>query len=183
VSTAPIFEWLSDANRYRMVGLEEDIWPPLVQRLDGRRLAHLWTPMRARIVNPDTRLPESDLVVWESTSPPVLTPRAWSVLQDLLDPFAEPLLLVGDAGNVYVVNVTRLVPALIEPESEVFRMPSGVLADISRYALDPAQLTSLVFKLEEWPTGNVLVGEPFVRRVEEHGLTGGRFRQVWPPGQ
>jgi hypothetical protein len=59
-------------------------------------------------------------------------------------------------------------------------MPSGVVADISRYVLDPEEMRSPVFKLEQWPTGNVLVSEEFVRRVGDEGLTGGRFRQVWP---
>jgi hypothetical protein len=126
-------------------------------------------------------LPLGDATGWHST--PVISEKAARQLEDFLDGSAELLPVTGLPGSYFVLNVIRLIPALVEEESAVFRYPStGLIGDISNYSLRAPMVADIpIFKLSVWPHGPVFVGDEFRDRVHRAGLTGFLWKPVWPP--
>ena len=65
---------------------------------------------------------------------------------------AQTLPINTPFGLYHIVNVTRLLEALIESESQLFRYPSGKVVEIERYGLDATVIGDTpLFKLLHGP--------------------------------
>src|SRR5688572_12422039 len=73
-----------------------------VERLGSRSLAKRWKPIRATLAPPKKG---GDLSVHGA---PIVTPKAWSVLEPLLGAHVEALPLATDRGARLVLNVLLL---------------------------------------------------------------------------
>ena len=156
----------------------------LFRRLDGTRIAGRWVTPRMQKIH-DVGQPvglENDLVSL-NIGTPVISGRAADTLGPLLTDTVELLPIVTDLGDYAILNAIVLVPALIEARSEVFRLQSGRLADVTRYALEQTVVVGhVIFKLESWPDGATLVDQTFVDAVSAAQLTGFAFTKVWHAG-
>ena len=147
----------------------------------GSSLRESWRPVRMRIIRTDglcaERIP-GDLV-WMGFDPPVFNRRACDALRDILERNGELLRLDCDEGVYHAYNVMRLIPALDEKKSNTVRLPGGGVVVLSSPVLyyDKVQGAE-IFKLAEAPSGNVYVGESFVKRVEDCKLRGFDFKKV-----
>jgi hypothetical protein len=98
-----------------------------------------------------------------------------------LEQYGELLPLVCDEGQFWTLNVTRIVNALDEDESEVLRASdTGAILMIKRHVFDPDRLRQAqVFKLPQLVRGLIYVTNDFVEVIKDSGLVGLEFLQVW----
>lgn len=157
----------------------------LHRRLDGTKLGTGWVPPRFEVISEDDDPPRKALdLACLTNGHPVMSHRASENLARALVNRVELLPMLTPVGRYYIVNVTRLLPALIEGKSEVFRYPSGRMGMVVRYELEPNVLPDEpIFKLTTWPNGAILVSQDFVDAVHATGLTGFRFIRAWPSDQ
>jgi hypothetical protein len=112
---------------------------------------------------------------------PVFSQRAIEALRDLLEPCGEILPLRCHEGTYFAYNVTRLVDALDEAQSELERFSSGRIMWIERPVFFPDRLAGeVIFKVPQSPN-RTFVTDPFVRRIWERGLVGFDL-QPYTPG-
>lgn len=154
----------------------------VIHSLVGLREASAWfRRLFIEVKDPsDFPVVPGDTLYWSGTLP-VISERGRLELGDILTDHARLLPIDTPFGPYHVVQVTRLLSALIESESQVFRYPSGRIVDIERYGLDADAIGDTpLFKLELWESGNVLVTPSFIDAVNRSNLTGFRFERVWP---
>jgi hypothetical protein len=143
----------------------------LLQLLNGSQLAAGWIAPEVvpwlEIGGDTPRI--GDMAGW-SAGEPVLSERARLELAAHLESRAEALPIKSSVGKYFLINVTCLLPALVES-----------IGRIEHYELDPTTVADAsIFKLAEWPTGKVLVAHSFVDTVRAAELTGFEFKKIWP---
>lgn len=168
----------ADVNNYRGLVYENDDIVEFNRRFDGRSLKKVWTGKeKFGFVAP--RLPKGD-TPGLSSHIPVFNQKAAKALADFVDPSGELLPITCGGEKFFLFNVTRLVSALDETNSDLERFSDGRIMLIRRYAFRTAKLSSvIVFKLPQKPLACAYVTDPFVQRVKAAGLRGFKFRQVW----
>ena len=169
----------ADANRVRGF---DTVHPDGIDRLqpfDTSPMAPTWRPVEVFVHEEELALPASDF--FQLLGGYVFSERAVEALGDLLLGRGELLELDYAEAVYFIFNVTRLVDALDEERSEILYLPSGGVMVIERYEFIPERLVGeTVFKLPQTPETYAYVTDPFLRRVEEAGLTGFLFElPVW----
>ena len=133
--------------------LDEFLW-----RFDGTPMEGRWTDV-AFTWDPETAgLPKGDYP-FLMLGLPIFTRRAIEDLGDLLEGNGEIIPTTCEGDQIFFFNVTRIIDALDESDSEVIRFDdcSDVMY-IDRYAFFAAKLVeSTIFKIPQWPTGLVYV--------------------------
>ena len=177
-----IFILRSFANDYQnIVPANEGDWD-IFHRFDGNPIGLPWHPVVMEILRDECQnkdLPAGD---FPSLIPhvPCFSRKAVDSLRQLLLPFGEVLSLVCAEGEFYAYNVTRIIDCLDEANSEVVRFDDGGVLNIEKYEFIPKVLeNSIIFKIPQTPLMDVFVSEKFISRVEQHGLKGFDFREVW----
>ena len=148
----------------------------------GRPLSATWTPIRMKLIKQDERgRPWKDAdMPWMGEHLLVLKPRAASILRDLCLEAGELLPLTCNEADLVAWNVTTVVDALDEEKSKVLRFPGGRVMSIKLHHFKPEAVEGLTaFRIPQVRT-SIFVGPAFVDRVREAGLTGTRFKEVWP---
>jgi hypothetical protein len=110
---------------------------------------------------------------------PVYSEHAVEVLGDTLRKYGELLLLIGDDGTKYYAYrcTNRKDDASDLVENERRRLINGGLPDIYNFAVKPDVIgDDEIFCVH--PDGTYYT-DKFKRRVEEAGLKGGKFVEVW----
>lgn len=134
----------------------------------------------AKIKKDPRRLPKGD---FPSLIPnvPVFSRRAVEALRDLLEGHGEilPVMISGD--EYFLLNVTRVVDALDESNSEVIRFEgSSKVLNIRSHSFYEEKLFGImIFKIPQVITMDVFVTDAFVERVRSAGLKGFWFPLVW----
>jgi hypothetical protein len=148
----------------------------------GKPIEATWTPIEMRVLRQDERgrpWKEADMP-WMGEHLLVLRPRAVSALRDLCLQAGELLPLTCIDADLVAWNVTTVVNALDQEKSKVLRFPSGRVMSIKQARFKPEVVDGLVaFRIPEVRT-SIFVGSALVERVKEAGLTGTRFKEVWP---
>ena len=155
--------------------LDEFLW-----RFDGTPMKGRWTDVTV-LWNPEmSRLPKGDYP-FLMLGLPIFTRRAIEVLGDLLEGNGEIIPTTCEGDQIFFFNVTKVIDALDESDSEVIRFDdSSDVMRIGRHVFFRIKLVgSLIFKIPQWPTRRVYVTDRFVKRVESTGLKGFWFRRVW----
>ncbi|MFZ5868250.1 MAG: imm11 family protein [Thermodesulfobacteriota bacterium] len=168
-----------DVNKYR--GLYYTDSKDVVEfnrRFNGTPMKNTWN-LQDKFEFVSLRLPKGD-VVGLSSHIPVFGARAVELLGDLLEGNGELLPITVGGVDYFVFNVTRVIDALDEANSEVDRFESGEIFDVDRYSFFPEPLEdATVFKIPHAVLQDVFVTNPFVERVQEAKLKGFKFRMVW----
>jgi hypothetical protein len=168
----------ADVNDYRGLVYEDEDIVEFNRRFDGRSLKEGWTGKeRFGFVCP--RLPKGD-TPGLSSHIPVFNPKAVKALADFVEPSGELLPVTCGGERFFLFNVTRLVDALDETNSDLKRFSDGRIMMIDRHVFQPEKLRSVVvFKLPQKPLSCAYVTDPFVQRVNDAGLKGFKFPLVW----
>jgi hypothetical protein len=106
---------------------------------------------------------------------PVMSEKAWNVLQPLIGNCCEALPVIHPTGSPYfIVHVMKTIDCLDVTKSEFWCNPSsGRMGDISCYAFKPGLLRGKhIFKLPIECTGELIVDDTFRQVVEANGLKG-----------
>lgn len=111
---------------------------------------------------------------------PVVSRRAWDILQPFLGHCCEALPIIDPTGNAkFIVHVLDTVDCLDLENSEVERFEDGGVMWVERYSLKTHMvLGKHMFKLPRRSGGELLVDEEFRRIVEANGLKGLKFKEL-----
>jgi Immunity protein family (Imm11) len=164
---------------------EDDDWE-MIYRFNGTPIGAEWRPLRVEAYEEEIieQRPPGDCP-WLFTAVPTLSGRAVKTLRTILDGNGELLPLDSHEGDYFLFNVTRVVDALNEAESDIVRFPDGKkVLDITRFVFIPQQVEGLdVFKLPQRPLGLTFVTDRFVQAVRDAGLVGFCFEWLWASEQ
>jgi hypothetical protein len=111
----------------------------------------------------------------------VLRRRAAAALEPLLSQYGELLPIACTEADLLVLNVTCVVDALNERESEIQRFSSSdrIMA-IWRHVFRPELVADIdIFKIPVLRVSPIFVGERFVQAWISAGLSGLVFSEVW----
>ncbi len=178
-----IYQLNPDANHFQNLVLKNINDLNDVNRLlPGTPMGSTWRPVRVEVFRGDRRnkhLPAGDFPTFDVV--PTFSARAAQVLGDLLTDHGELLPLVCEEGQYFVFNCTTFVDGLDTERSEIVYFDDGSVNLVRSYVLDSDKVAGRpVFRLRGERMLNVFVNEAFVRQVQEAGLRGFDFRQVWP---
>jgi hypothetical protein len=150
-----------------------------LRRFDGSPMKRPWTDVRIGWV-PESRSPKGDFVHL-MLDLPVFSLRAIEALGDLLQGYGEILPTSCEGEQLFFFNVTNVIDALDESNSEVIRFHGRPeIMRIARYAFFKERLTGApIFKIPQFLTGRVFVTDPFVERVKSTELKGFGFPRLW----
>jgi hypothetical protein len=149
---------------------------------DGSPRAMSWKPVKVRRVRADKRqafIP-SDFP-WLGSDTLIMRRRAVEALRSLLEAHGEVLPLATEDGvELFVLNVTTILDALDEELSSIVRFPGTQrIMRIKKVALHPTRLRGVdIFRLPH-RVSPTYVSRGFVDAVNEAGLVGLDFNQVW----
>lgn len=150
--------------------------------LDGSSLIDTWTPVpvkRVRVESDGRRLQPADLPFLGSHVL-VLNPRAVDALESLLEQCGEFLPLECADADLVVYNPLRIVDALDIERSELHRLSSGRIYQISRHVFRPGVIRGIhAFKVPEMTQGRLFVSEAVVDAARRAGLVGTDFEVAW----
>lgn len=181
-------------NVYKIVPMERGEWLQTVNRddymlfvFDGRPRAATWEPVAMRRLKDfGDGLPviPVDFPTGLGGSSMLMSDRARNLIEPYIEKYGEFLPLACDEGEFWAFHVTHFINALDETASTVAYAsddPSHVIM-IHRYAFRPEKLTAdWMFKIpQSRGRGHFFVTDPFVHMINGSGLTGLRFKKLWP---
>lgn len=113
---------------------------------------------------------------------PMMSERAWSVLEPIIGDACEALPVMHPfPGTYYLIHVMRTIDALDTDASEVDRSSVGDrrIRRIYRYAFKHDLIEGAhIFKLPLMSGSELIVDDVFRKAVEDHGLRGLRFKEL-----
>jgi hypothetical protein len=114
-------------------------------------------------------------------SPPIFSQKAVDALKDLIEGRAEILPLIHSEAQYYAINVINVVDCFDYEKGKVEKDEEyDVIKDIKKYAFKFDKLQDdTIFKIREDHTMYIYITDEFKQRVEESGLAGFRFVEVW----
>ena len=176
-----LFVLRADVNNYRsVIYTDEDDIIEFNRRFNGSSLKKTWTSQYKFRFARNPRLSAKGDTPGLSSHIPVFSSRAVTALSDLLQGNGELLPIVCDDEYYSIFNVTRVVDALDEENSELTLFSDGRIMDIDRHAFFPEKLKGIhVFKIPQIVLMDVFVTDAFVDRVKAADLKGFEFRPVW----
>jgi hypothetical protein len=170
-----IYTIVPDADTYHCLVLADPKDWDKFDDFTGKRLAHMWVPVAVKIFKVKRAGDFPSLI----NHVPVLSSRAWQVLQSLIGGSVEALPLEHPTGIFYAINVLDLVDCLDYSRSQIERFPSGGIMYIERYAFKKGCVEGRhIFKIAEAPLKRVLVSDTFKQLVEKSQLEGLIFSGV-----
>ena len=182
------FENTPDGNHVHMVLLYADearIHEPKTMCRSKPVDLSTWVPLSVRrnySVKGNMTKPLGDRVGIDArVDPMVLSRRALDVLLPHIGTLGQVLPLAFDEAEYAFFNITNVVDALDEAQSELEYFPSsGRLSGVLRYAFKAeAVRDQLLFKIPQQAGGFAFVTDRFVEIVKAAGLTGFGFKQLW----
>jgi hypothetical protein len=110
---------------------------------------------------------------------PIVSQRTVGVLKEYLEGRVQILPVIYNRNNnLFVLNVTNIIDCLNHEKSEIRRLRSGKVGSIDSYSFNlPSD--PIIFKIPETPFSAVFVDDKFKSVVEEAGLIGFKFIEVW----
>jgi hypothetical protein len=150
---------------------------PFSSRFNGKPIKGRWIDVK--MIWDTARVPKGD---YPSLHPniPVFNQKAVTALKYLLEENGEIFPTVCGGERLFFFNVTRVIDALNESESEVIRFNnSSKVLDIDRYSFYEKKLIGAsIFRIPQFLDW-IYVTDIFVKRVESAGLKGFWFPLVW----
>ena len=183
----PGFESTPDGNHVHMVLLYADearIHDPKQSCRSQPIDLNAWVPLPVRrnySVKGNMTKPLGDRVGIDArVDPMVLSRRALDVLLPYIGTLGQVLPLAFDEAEYAFFNITNVVDALDEAQSELKYFSDGGFHRVLRYAFKPeAVRDQLLFKIPQQAGGFAFVTDRFVEIVRAAGLTGFGFKHLW----
>lgn len=173
-----VYMLLADSDHYESLLMPGGDLYEFARRFNGKPMKRLGGDPKIKKYR--GRLPKGD---FPSLIPgvPVFSPRAVEALRDLLEETGEIFPVTISSEEYFVFNVTKIVDALDEPNSEVIRFKgSSKVLNIRSHSFYTEKLFGIViFKIPQVITMDVFVTDTFVERVHSAGLEGFWFPAVW----
>lgn len=170
-----------DVDKYENLMWEEGLDINEVNSFDGREKAKEWNPIKVKRMYDR----EFSNTPGFSSHIPVFDADAKNVLQDLLEGDAEVLPLDCDAGDFFVINVTRVLDCVDYEKSsyKTFRDGKRIMRFINYVFKSDRVASHHIFKIPDESLRRPFVSDEFRNRVLESGLTGFVFKLAWDSEQ
>ncbi len=170
----------SDADSFRSIYLAGDAdWFEFTSRFNGTPMKDSWSGKVLQFKYTRGLLPKGDTPSFDATIL-VFNAKAVEALADLLEPNGEILPITCEGEPLFLYNVTRLVDALDEENSELERFDDGRIMDIDRHSFYSEKVANeVVFKVPQIALHDIFTTDPFIARVAAAGLRGFTFPLVW----
>lgn len=113
---------------------------------------------------------------------PAISEKAKNVLEKHFNGLVEIFPLnVGKWGTYYFMNIMNVLDLLDTEKSSIRRLSSGKIIDVKKYSFDNKILSinSNIFQLQNISRGLIFVNEETRNLIENAGLEGFIFTQVW----
>lgn len=169
--------------------VDDDDWKTLQNLLNGEPRKAGWTAPQMKVVRSyKGRKYKSADCPWYTGSGLALRERAMHAVKDLVESCGELLPFSVEGEPFYFVNARIISGALDMEKSDISRFTSGRIMSINKPVFYAQKLEGLaLFRLSEISVSVLYLGESFVRRWNEAGLTGIRFEKLFdsdeaPPG-
>jgi hypothetical protein len=175
---------ITAADGYEWIALEKDEdFGPFYDLLHGTLKGSSWPHVKVGLVRTEDdgrRLRPSDFP-WLVGGLLILRRSAAEELGGLLGDYGELLPVECDEETLWVLNVTRQVPALDVERSAVRLLgEDGRPLWVDSFAFHPEVVDDLpIFKLRDMLRTTTFVGDRFVELVRSLGLHGLDFRLLW----
>lgn len=151
-------------------------------QLNGEVRAGEWRPVEFELITNDCgkELKQSDSP-WYGPQAPIFRRHVLGALGEILLRFGELLPLKCDGADLVIYNPTRVLAALDEGASEVWRFPSGSIMGIRRHALKADVIAGHdIFKLTVPRVSQTFVSQRFVDAWRKAKFKGLEFERIWP---
>lgn len=160
-------------HHYEMM-VDLDTLMEISDRIKGEKLKDDWVPLPVKKI---IMFQDSDFT--EFITFPVFNQKAKDILEEHIGSSVEFLPLDYKEENIFLLNVTQLIPLDIE-NAEVVYFPDNVrILDIEKYDFKEKDIdNAMIFTAKEKPLLDILVTEKFKQIVEENNLTGLKFTKV-----
>lgn len=176
-----VFQMQADHESHRWLGVARTNMLPLGLLLRGQPLRQVWDPPEVEELL-DHELPTGPIGDCAYLSAvPTFSQRAVEALRPLLELNGELLPVRCACGEYYVYNVTRVLDALDERQSDVtYFESSGRVMTIDTHVFSAAALVDAsIFRIPQIVASTPFVTSRFVSLVHEHALTGFDFLPLW----
>lgn len=115
----------------------------------------------------------------------VASERAWTTIRQLVEDEVEALPIVHPSrGRYFAINVTRVLKCLLVEKCKTNCLPndpSGYFSSVHKYAFDESVVKQAnLFRCPEMKAFDVYASPRFKRLIEDKGLTGLRFKKIYP---
>jgi hypothetical protein len=112
---------------------------------------------------------------------PIFSARAVELIEDILKDSGELLPIRCGPETYFVLNVTRIIDALDESNSEIIRFEgSSRILNIHDYVFVKERLVDImIFKIPQMTDHNIFVTDQFLKRVKSARLKGFWFPLLW----
>ncbi|HEX6189111.1 MAG TPA: DUF1629 domain-containing protein [Pyrinomonadaceae bacterium] len=178
----------SDCDHYESLTLVEEAndWETMYQ-FNATPIGSAWRPLRVESLTDDDDsaplLPGDFPLLFPGA--PVLSRRAVEVLQPILEGNGELLQLDCDVGEYFIFNITKVVDALNEKDSEIVKfLGSQKVMTIKSFSFVSQRLKGVgIFKLPQLRLGRSFVTDRFAQAVEKGGLVGFSLEWLWSSDQ
>ncbi|WP_202081757.1 imm11 family protein [Caldalkalibacillus salinus] len=112
---------------------------------------------------------------------PIFSSTAKQVLDEIISGAVEFLPIYHKNGTYYALNVINIVNGLDYNKSLLIRDKElDIVNDVKRYSfIEDVVRVESIFKLPEFRATRIFVTDLFKKRVEETGLVGFEFHEVW----
>jgi hypothetical protein len=165
------FQWLMPS--------ENDDWNAFGEML-GVPVADEWVPKRMIVASDTQERPAGDFPHLMS-GVPVFSERAVAALKPYLTGNGELLPLETDFGEFWAMNVTTVLDALDEEQSDIqYASFARFIWEVRKYVFRPEVIGGAhMFKIPQLLTGPVFVTDGFVDTIDRVGLQGFDCKLVW----
>ena len=177
-----VYELGSDVNKFVWVRCtHEDDLDFSMEHFRGEPMKNIWYPLEVEHLienKKDRRLPAGDFPYFGGD--PAFSRRATDSIRDILEANGEILPLKSKDGEYYAYNVTNTIDALDEEKSELKLHRDGSIMRVLQYVFHEDRIKNeQIFKIPQ-KIGLVFVTDAFVQRVQDEGLLGFKFPEVYP---
>jgi len=157
---------------------DSDDFLALPDLLNGTKRAPTWKPLKVYLVRKDEKgrtLKEAD-APWWGPNPLIFRERAVDALRPMLLAHGELLPLSCEGATLFMLNVTRVLPAIDEAASGVRYGKNGSIRWVDRYVFREDVIAgSDIFRMAKQRGSPVMVTQRFIDLWQSSGLRGLEF--------
>lgn len=179
-----IYRMTNVSDDYMSIVLKEqsnENYNYLKDKFEGKMIGEDWVILDVISFNKGKKKESDAIRFWDKTGAIVLSEKAVGCLKDMLQGVTEILPLNHPKFDLYIVNVVNVIDALDENRSEITRFPDGNIMRVDKHSFTSKLVEEEhhIFKIPQSLKSHSFVSEKFVNTVNEFGLKGFVFKEVW----
>lgn len=170
-----IYTVIPETDIYHSYRMKVDNKQIITKSLIGNSLINNWQPIPVTVYKSEKRGEFTSTL-----SKIICTKKSKEILEQYIENSIEFLPLINDTEELFLMNVTKLIPINLEKSDFDYYPGSTKIAIIDEYSFNPNDLKgSFIFKPKQMPHGKILVSDKLKAIIEENNLEGLIFKEVF----